>query len=311
MEEKTPFLSIVVPVLNREKTILTCLKSIQAQTYKDFEVLIVDGKSTDNTQKIVKEFSKEDSRFILIINNINSGVTPHNVSIGMKAARGQYIGYVDSDDYIDPRYYEALVNNALKYDADVSQVQFNNGHNDKDQIITFYPSKKMKRVRNNIFRYTKTYSRCLRIHKTYLRDYILKYYTQYNDIVWEDTIFTFALVIKAQSYVTSSLGFYYYNFSRNNDFPKRIYNEEYFKRLEILCNINERIFKDNPKIYSRQQYCVPMAPICECILEENKNEISKNTKIWMKQIMKHYRWRKDESTSKFLILKLKYLFKKI
>ena len=94
-----PMFSIIVPVYNAEKYLKTCLNSIINQTCKDFELILVNDGSTDKSKSICEEFIFEDSR-LKLINITNSG--PSNArSKGLTIAKGDYVVYVDSDDYID------------------------------------------------------------------------------------------------------------------------------------------------------------------------------------------------------------------
>ena len=101
-----PEISIVVPAYNEEKHIARCLDSILAQTFPDFEVLCVDDGSTDKTFDIITEYSKKDSR-IVPLKNTGKGVSSAR-NFGIDNSNGKYIGFVDSDDFIQPQMYEFL-----------------------------------------------------------------------------------------------------------------------------------------------------------------------------------------------------------
>ena len=111
-------ISIIIPAYNIELYIEKTVDSVLAQTYADFEIIIVNDGSTDNTAAVIDELAKKDSR-IKVIHKENGGVTSARL-VGVKAAKGEYIGFVDGDDTIEPDMYELLLNNALKYNADVS-----------------------------------------------------------------------------------------------------------------------------------------------------------------------------------------------
>ena len=111
-------ISIVVPAYNIAEYLPRCLDSILDQTYKNIEVIVVNDGSKDNTEDVIKEYCQKDSR-IKLISKINEGVTKARLT-GMKAATGQWLGFVDGDDFIEPEMYETLLSNALKYEADIS-----------------------------------------------------------------------------------------------------------------------------------------------------------------------------------------------
>ena len=95
-----------------------CLDSILAQTHKRIEIIIVDDGSTDGTGIIIDQYASIDQR-IIPIHKENGGVTSARID-GIKKASGEYLGFVDGDDYIEPEMFEKLLDNAIKYDADIS-----------------------------------------------------------------------------------------------------------------------------------------------------------------------------------------------
>lgn len=111
-------ISIIVPVYNLQDYIERCLKSILSQTYENLEVLLVDDGSTDNSREIINKIAEYDNRVIPIFKE-NGGVTSARLA-GIARATGEWIGFVDGDDEIEPDMYEFLLDNALKHNADIS-----------------------------------------------------------------------------------------------------------------------------------------------------------------------------------------------
>ena len=111
-------ISIIVPVYNVEQYLENCIESILNQTFKDFELILVDDGSTDNSGKICDIYEKKDSR-IKVIHKNNGGLSSAR-NAGLDIARGKYIGFVDSDDSIHPEMYEVLYNLIEKYKSDIS-----------------------------------------------------------------------------------------------------------------------------------------------------------------------------------------------
>lgn len=108
-------LSVIVPVYNSEKTIERCIRSIVEQTYHDLEIIMIDDGSTDRSYQISKKFVDNDRR-IKLRKNEHLGVTPARKA-GVNMASGEYIAFVDSDDWIEKNYFEKLMENMD--DADV------------------------------------------------------------------------------------------------------------------------------------------------------------------------------------------------
>lgn len=111
-------ISVIVPTYNAESGIARTLTSILSQRYTNIEVVIVDDASTDRTPVLIKEFEKEDSRIRAIRLNENQGVHEARMQ-GLSASSGQWIGFVDADDYIDPDMYETLLHDVLTHGADI------------------------------------------------------------------------------------------------------------------------------------------------------------------------------------------------
>lgn len=114
--------SVIIPVYNVEKYLPACLDSVLGQTLREIEVICVNDGSTDKSPEILQEYAKKDSR-IIVINQENKGQgAARNRAI--EIAKGEYIGFVDSDDYIDADFYEKLYNTAVKYNADIACASF-------------------------------------------------------------------------------------------------------------------------------------------------------------------------------------------
>ena len=114
-----PKISVIVPVYKVEKYLDRCVESIVNQTYKNLEIILVDDGSPDNCPAICDAWANKDER-IKVIHKENGGVSSAR-NRGIDAATGDYIGFVDSDDWIEPDMYELLADNAKKYDADISR----------------------------------------------------------------------------------------------------------------------------------------------------------------------------------------------
>lgn len=113
-----PEISIIVPVYKVEKYLDKCIESILNQTFKDFELILVDDGSPDRCGEMCDEYAKKDSR-IVSVHKENGGLSDAR-NYGIDISNGKYIGFVDSDDYIEADMYETLYNNIIENDADVS-----------------------------------------------------------------------------------------------------------------------------------------------------------------------------------------------
>jgi glycosyltransferase involved in cell wall biosynthesis len=127
---------LLMPVYNVEMFLRECLDSVINQTLKDIEVICVNDGSTDGSLAILEEYAKYDNR-IRIITKPNSGYG-HSMNVGLDAAKGDYIGIVETDDLILPKMYETLYKIAVQLNLDIIKADYYNFHGDGDSRITKY-----------------------------------------------------------------------------------------------------------------------------------------------------------------------------
>ena len=153
MQNDSTLISVIIPVYNVEKYIDKCIDSVVNQTYKNLEIILVDDGSPDNCPEICDKWANKDGR-IKVIHQENRGLAGARQS-GVKAARGDYIAFVDSDDWIDFNAYERCVQMINTYQCDIVIMDFlreypeksvpankqfdNNYYNKKDLINLVYP----------------------------------------------------------------------------------------------------------------------------------------------------------------------------
>ena len=110
-------ISIIVPIYNTEKYIRRCVNSIMCQTYRNLQIILVDDGSMDHSGMICDELAMQDKR-IIVIHKMNGGLSDAR-NAGLEKAEGDYIGFVDSDDYVEEDMYETLYNEIGKKHADI------------------------------------------------------------------------------------------------------------------------------------------------------------------------------------------------
>jgi glycosyltransferase involved in cell wall biosynthesis len=113
-----PRISIIVPVYNVEAYLQKCLESILRQTFSDFECILIDDGSTDNSSQICDEYSRKDNR-IIVIHQKNKGVSEAR-NAGLRIARGEWIGFTDPDDWCEAEMFQFLYTNAIEKKVDIS-----------------------------------------------------------------------------------------------------------------------------------------------------------------------------------------------
>lgn len=116
---ETPLISIIIPVYNAGKFLDKCLKSIFLQTLNNFEVILINDGSEDNSYEIMLKYKQKYKDKIKIISQGNMGISVAR-NMGISQSKGEYIAFVDSDDFVDPDYLQLLYKNAKKNNADIS-----------------------------------------------------------------------------------------------------------------------------------------------------------------------------------------------
>lgn len=142
-------LSIIIPVHNTLPYLRQCIDSVLHQRYRNFELIIVDDGSTDGSTDLLREYERQSKQIRLIVNDQASGNpgTPRNQALAQ--VTGQYVGFVDSDDWIDPDFFQTLMSEAALNDADIVISAGFNNHVGNDVTLRKYHSPDFKR--NNVY----------------------------------------------------------------------------------------------------------------------------------------------------------------
>lgn len=211
--------SVIVPVFNVEKYLSRCLDSIINQTLKDIEIICVNDGSTDSSLNILENYKNKDNRIIIVNQkNLRLAAARNN---GMKIAKGEYISFIDSDDYIQNNFLENMYNTAKNNDADVVCSRVKAFINDKYQDEHYVNFWSFYNKYDNILtksedKYGIIYS-CAVWNKIYRRDF-LKYHNIwfYEDLYIEDVPFTHITAILSNKIVLVNNTHYYYNIGNNS-----------------------------------------------------------------------------------------------
>lgn len=129
MKSNEELISIIVPIYNVEKYLRKCVDSLINQTYKNIEIILVDDGSPDNSPKICDAYKEKDNR-IVVIHKMNGGLSSAR-NAGLRIAKGKYIGFVDSDDWVETSMYEDLLSFMVTYDCDLVECGVNRMADDK------------------------------------------------------------------------------------------------------------------------------------------------------------------------------------
>jgi hypothetical protein len=191
--------SVIVPIYNIEAYLEKCIKSLLKQTLKDIEIILVNDCSTDNSQSIIDKYVKKDKRVKAYINEKNSGLS-FTRNHGMKYAKGEYLSFIDGDDYIEPDMLEKMYDKAKEEDADIVECDF----------VLDFPNKKIinrSKLDENII----VSIRVAAWNKLYRRKLVEKLKLEFPvGLLYEDVVFCYKIIPFANkiSYVPEP--FYHY-----------------------------------------------------------------------------------------------------
>ena len=113
-----PLISVIIPIYGVESYLKECVDSVIAQSYRNIEIILVDDGSPDRCGQICDEYKKQDER-IIVIHKENGGLSSAR-NAGIDICKGEYISFIDSDDFVSPYFIELLLEAAIKYDSDVT-----------------------------------------------------------------------------------------------------------------------------------------------------------------------------------------------
>ena len=244
-------ISIIIPVYNAEKYIKQCLNSIITQTIHDIEIICIDDCSTDNSLKILKEYALKDNRIKIIEQKVNQGQgVGRNEAI--KITEGEYIGFVDPDDWIEPNMYKEMYNKAKEFDTDIVTCNIERFFENSSQVDHIDTIKKISKIDKTIksgvvFNFKKTEKEFLaRTNnfawcRIYRRELVTKYDIRFAPIrTGEDKLFCCLAKLLADKIIHIDKEFYHYRAHRTKQFIKNEHQD-----IMCLSLINE-IYLHNP-----------------------------------------------------------------
>lgn len=235
--DSRPLISVIVPVYNVNMYLKRCLDSIRTQTYQNMNIILVDDGSTDSSGHICDEYANMDNR-ICTIHKANGGLSSAR-NVGISASKGEYITFIDSDDFVCNEYMQRLFQLLTDYKADISVMGY--------QKFT-EPSKVNRCDRNLKIRYfTKTAAisnmwykkniNCSAWGKLYKKS-VFEGITFPEGKIFEDLGTTYKLFWQADRIVYSSERLYYY-YQRNESIMKKKFDLDKMDRITISENLLE------------------------------------------------------------------------
>lgn len=242
MNTNMPKISVIIPCYNAEKYIARCLQSVLENTYQNLEVLCINDGSTDQSEKILQNFASKNSR-IKVLNQSNQGVSVAR-NLGLDMATGEYIAFIDADDWVHKQYFECLLNVCLETGAAISVCKFivTNDENGRDTITEGKPQFEIYSV-EKCFKtsYVKTYVWGKMINREIVQKIRFKKGLKFG----EDTFFMLRLLCENSQihicFINSILYYYYqHNGLRGSFVPSEMYLSMVDALLMYVKKINDQ-----------------------------------------------------------------------
>lgn len=274
-----PKVSVIIPIYNTGKYLPECVESVRNQTLRDIEIILVDDESPDNAPQICDEYATIDER-IKVVHKKNGGLGFARNS-GLDVAIGEYVSFIDSDDFIGTDMMQTLYETAKEYDADEVRsgtIFYNNGHKsyrkDVDKTIVFQGKNEVKQFVLDLLgplpeeRRDVKYmmSVCLAIHKrSVIEDYCVRF-TSERQTLSEDLLFDLDLFPKMKCIVCIPDCFYYYRMNPNS-LTHNFSMEKYKKTSAFLNEVRERL----GVLFQSEEFYYHFLRLCFLYLRNNIN----------------------------------------
>lgn len=259
-------ITVIIPIYNVEKYLEKCINSVLNQTYKDLEIILINDGSTDNCKMICEKYKNKDER-IIFIDKENEGLSTSR-NRGLEIATGEYIAFLDSDDWIDKDMYEMLINLAEKYNVDIVECGYRNVYDDfnlennldidKEDFIIVSNEEALRRL---VF--TEGVSTVV-WNKIYKRDTLQGIKFEENKI-YEDLFFTHKAIYKSKKLISVKSKKYNYRRNREGSITADKFSN---KNMDYIDGINSRIefFKSiGNKICLEETYKFKLAKLLEYV----------------------------------------------
>lgn len=231
--------SIIVPVYNVENYLKKCLDSLINQTLKDIEIICINDGSTDKSLEILQDYAQKDNR-IKVLNQTNSGVSKTR-NKGIELAQGEYLGFCDSDDWVDLDFYEKLYTHAKQNNADIAVTN----------IVKVKKNKYKKFFSINKTNISENYYEKLKLcntpdfsyiyNKIYKTAELKKCNLQFGDyVVYEDSVFSTQILFHLKKLITISDTNYYYLYRENSLIHSKDNDTDFNNTTRVISEFLEK-----------------------------------------------------------------------
>ena len=287
-----PKVSVIVPIYNVEKYLEKCINSLLSQTLEDIQIILVNDGSKDNSGNIAKEYEKNNKNRIIYVEKENGGLSDAR-NYGLKYATGDFIAFLDSDDYIEKNAYEEMYNKAIEENADYVECDFIWEFPNKIRIDKQYPYKNKKEMLSFV--------RVVAWNKLIKRQLITDNNLEFpKGLRYEDVEFTYKLIPFLNKFAYVDKPFIHY--VQREGSIANVQNERTAEIFTVLDNVIEFYKKNNiyekyrdelEYNYARYLLCSSLKRMCkikdktikEKLLTESWERLNSNFPNWKENVI--------------------------
>ena len=287
-----PKVSVIVPIYNVEKYLEKCINSLLSQTLEDIQIILVNDGSKDNSGNIAKEYEKNNKNRIIYVEKENGGLSDAR-NYGLKYATGDFIAFLDSDDYIEKNAYEEMFNKAIEENADHVECDFIWEFPNKIRVDKQYPYKNKKEMLSFV--------RVVAWNKLIKRQLIIDNNLEFpKGLRYEDVEFTYKLIPFINKFTYVDKPFIHY--VQREGSIANVQNERTAEIFTVLDNVIEFYKKNNiyeeyrdelEYNYARYLLCSSLKRMCkikdktirEKLLTESWERLNSNFPNWKENVI--------------------------
>ena len=287
-----PKVSVIVPIYNVEKYLEKCINSLLSQTLEDIQIILVNDGSKDNSGNIAKEYEKNNKNRIIYVEKENGGLSDAR-NYGLKYATGDFIAFLDSDDYIEKNAYEEMYNKAIEENADYVECDFIWEFPNKIRVDKQYPYKNKKEMLSFV--------RVVAWNKLIKRQLIIDNNLEFpKGLRYEDVEFTYKLIHFVNKFAYVNKPFIHY--VQREGSIANVQNERTAEIFTVLDNVIEFYKKNNiyekyrdelEYNYARYLLCSSLKRMCkikdksirEKLLTESWERLNSNFPNWKENVI--------------------------
>ena len=299
-----PKVSVIVPIYNVEKYLEKCINSLLSQTLEDIQIILVNDGSKDNSGTIAKKYAEKNKDKVIYVEKENGGLSDAR-NYGLKYATGDFVAFLDSDDYIEKNAYEEMYNKAIEENADYVECDFIWEYPNKAKIDKQYKYQNKKEMLSFV--------RVVAWNKLIKRSLIIEHNLEFpKGLRYEDVEFTYKLIPYINKFAYVDKPFIHY-IQREGSIAN-VQNERTAEIFTVLDEVIEFYKKNNiyeeykeelEYNYARYLLCSSLKRMCKIKDKKTRKELLQKT--WKKLNCNFPNWKKNRILSTVNIDKNKYM----